>query len=111
MGRIVGPAALLASMLILSIAAASSPAAAPPHDWDRHCGSQNHPGAGWYQVRAYNTACDTARHVARHYWNSGGDRHFEGWSCRDRQIGDEVFRADCKRNRGHHQHVRFTFGA
>ena len=81
-------------------------------NWERRCGSQHDLGSGWYNVRANNTKCSTARHVARHYWNSGFDKHFEGWDCRDEQTGFETYRADCKRsNHGRKQHVRFAYGS
>ena len=36
----------------------------------------------------------------------------EGWNCRQEQIGDEVWRANCIRSKdGRHQHIRFKFGA
>jgi hypothetical protein len=62
-------------------------------DFDRarfhHCGSQNHSGAGWYHVRAHGLACAPAREVARTFWNTGGDRHFNGWTCHSHQLGEE----------------------
>ncbi|HLM31247.1 MAG TPA: hypothetical protein VK326_06250 [Solirubrobacterales bacterium] len=36
----------------------------------------------------------------------------EGWNCRQEQIDDEVWRANCIRSKdGRHQHIRFKFGA
>ncbi len=81
-----------------------------------HCGSQQHQGAGWGNVRALHTRCPTARHVARHYWKhwSHGhpDHRFEGWRCRDRQVGEELWKGRCHRTlpSGVRQRVRFEFG-
>jgi hypothetical protein len=50
--------------------------------------------------------------VAQHYKASGGDEHFNGWSCHDRQTGEEVSSVNCTRQLdGRHQHVRFEFGS
>ncbi len=41
-----------------------------------------------------------------------GENRPKGWRCSEAQIGDEVFRVNCKRTKdGEHQHVRFKFGA
>ena len=78
----------------------------------RHCGDQNHPGAGWYNVRGHNIACRNARGVARHWWNSGGDNHFDRWSCTNKPVGEELAIAECKRFRnGKFQRVKFENGA
>ena len=78
----------------------------------KHCGRKHDTAPNWYRVRAHNVGCSKARHVARHYWNSGGDSHFEGWSCHSDQIGDEVWKARCTRQRqGGLQIVRFRYGA
>ena len=92
--------------------AAVSPPAAKGGDFYKRCGSQHHAGAGWYHVRAHKVSCRVARHVARRFWNSGGDSHFEGWSCHSHQVGDEVWKARCTRQRpGRFQVVRFEYGA
>jgi excalibur calcium-binding domain-containing protein len=81
-------------------------------DFYKRCGSQHHDGAGWYHVRAHKVSCPVARHVARRFWNSGGDTHFEGWSCHSHQVGEEVWKAGCTRQRpGRFQVVRFEYGA
>jgi hypothetical protein len=109
---------LVLALLLCAFAAAyivSSAAPTPAQaggDYFERCGSQSHEGAGWYHVRAHNVSCRVARHVARYFWNSGGDTHFEGWTCDSEQIGDEVWRAKCTRyRRGRLQVVRFQYGA
>ena len=58
----------------------------------RHCGDQNHPGAGWYNVRGHN--------------------HFDGWSCTNESVGEELAIADLERFRqGKFQRVKFENGA
>jgi hypothetical protein len=106
--------ALLALMALAGVpsqTAAASPT--PNHGWDASCGSQNSPGYGWYNVKAYNVSCHVSRRrVAAHYKSSNGDHHFNGWTCNDRQTGYEVSEINCTRRlRGNHQHVRFDFGA
>lgn len=110
-GPVVRRTALIA-LVSLCILAGPAPAATPNHGWSVRCGSQPEPGAGWYNVRGFNVTCSTARHVARHFWNSGGDTRFEGWRCHHQQTGYETSRGDCTRKRsGKHQHIRFEFGA
>lgn len=78
---------------------------------NKHCGSQSGRGAGWYNVRAHNVSCREARHVARHYWHTG-DKHIEGWSCHEHQVGEELSHARCHRASPHRsQRVKFEFGA
>ena len=112
-------AAIAAGALVILLLARSAPVA---HAVDgasvtgkrtfKHCGRQHQTAPNWYRVRAYNVGCHGARHVARHYWKSGGDSHFEGWSCSSKQIGDEVWKARCTRQRqGGLQIVRFHYGA
>jgi hypothetical protein len=82
------------------------------HYW-RHCGSQNHPGAGWYHVRAHDLHCGKARAVARHYFHSlNPDAAPFGFSCHSRQTGYELANAACRREIGSRvQKVRFIYGA
>lgn len=90
-------------------------ATASAHGFDRKCG--DHPGgvgAGWYDVKSFNTKCDEARETARHYFNrfySARDSHFNGWTCHAKQKGEELFKASCVRNRSRHQHIKFEFGS
>jgi hypothetical protein len=112
------PVLLVAVLLLCAFAATYvasatvAPTPAQAGDFYKRCGSQHHGGAGWYHVRAHKVSCRVARHVARHFWNSGGDSHFEGWSCHSQQVGDEVWKARCTRQRpGRFQVVRFVYGA
>lgn len=79
----------------------------------RKCGSQNHPGAGWYHVKAHNVHCGKARSVARHVFHSfDPDPSPFGFSCTTHQVGYELSRAACRRLVGSRvQKVRFVFGA
>ena len=55
-----------------------------------------------------------ARTLADHYvFKAGGnDDGFKNWNCREKQIGDEVWRVNCHRNKdGKFQRVRFLYGA
>jgi hypothetical protein len=99
--------AIVAAALMLPLTQSST-----ANDYFKGCGSQHHGGAGWYLVRAHHVGCHTARGVARHYWNTGGDAHFRGWTCRSRQVGEELFKARCHRHHnGRFQVVRFQYGS
>jgi hypothetical protein len=110
-------AAVTAGGLVILLLATTAPIAhaagsASAQRAFKHCGRQHQTAPNWYRVRAHNVGCREARHVARHFWRSGGDSHFEGWSCHSRQIGDEVWKARCTRQRrGRLQIVRFHYGA
>ena len=90
-------------------------ASASAHGYDRKCG--DHPGgvgAGWYNVKSFNTKCHEARDTAAHYFNhyyTARDSHFNGWTCHAKQKGEELFKASCVRNRSRHQHIKFEFGS
>ena len=105
--------ALTISAAALSVAFAPGAQAgiAHNHGFENHCGSQQQPGAGWFNVRAHNVGCANARRVARRF-TFGGPGDPAGWRCRDKRIGEEAVRVDCVRNdRGQHEHVRFVVGA
>ena len=101
----------VAATLALGALPAASAIAEPAHSWEVRCGASPGPGAGWQNLRGYNTACSVARKLADAYVFEG-DRTHRGWGCRDRQVGDELFVANCTRSKdGAHQHVRFRYGA
>lgn len=76
----------------------------------RHCGSQNHDGAGWYLVKAHNAHCGTARKVARRYWH--GNQFPFSFSCQLRSVGIELAKVYCHRSQHSRiQRVRFEVGA
>jgi hypothetical protein len=116
------PRIIAAATLSMAVVALAVAAAGPGLDRASaagrfaHCGSQQRPGAGWGNVRALHTRCPTARHVARHYWkhwsHGDPDHRFEGWRCRDRQVGEELWKGRCNRtlSSGVRQKVRFEFG-
>ena len=101
----------LASILVVGVFAASASA----HGYDRNCG--DHPGgvgSGWYNVKSFNTKCHEARDTASHYYNhyyTSQDKHFNGWKCHAKQKDEELFKANCVRNRSRHQHIKFEFGS
>jgi hypothetical protein len=100
---------LMGALVMLVLLASVSPPGL--HAAVKRCGSQGHPGAGWYNVRAHNVSCREARHVARHYWHTG-DKHFEGWSCHTHRVAEELSRARCHRQAPHRfQKVKFEFGS
>jgi hypothetical protein len=105
---------MLAVALVVcgSLVAASPAAAGPGHGWDVRCGQSFDNGFGWFDLKGYNVACSVARKAANRYV-FGGDSSPKGWGrCQERQIGDEVWKVDCKRQKnGAHQHVRFKYGA
>jgi len=84
-------------LFVLSDIYTPAPVLAGP-EW-RRCGSQNHPGAGWYKVRALDVRCENARRVARKYWNTS-DRRITvngiSYRCRERQVASELFRVRCR---------------
>jgi hypothetical protein len=86
---------VILAFLALGVAAAMEASAAPPeHGWDHRCGSQARPGAGWYNVRAYNVGCRTARRVARRFtW--GGHPDTGRWHCQYKQIATEIWQTNC----------------
>jgi hypothetical protein len=76
----------------------------------RKCGDQPGRGAGWYNVKAANVKCATARKVAKQFWF--GDPGPLGFRCDSNQIGTELSRAKCVRRRsGQKQIVKFEYGA
>lgn len=87
--------------------------AANAHLYWRHCGSQNHLGAGWYHVRAHKVRCYKARHVARKWTNRGGPRYVtiddRRFRCHQRQISYETVRVRCA-SKGD-RIVKFHFGS
>jgi hypothetical protein len=106
-GLITIGAVIAATLLICTGSAAA-------HGYDRNCGSQHQSGAGWGDVKSFNTKCHEARKTARHYFHSWiGDRpdhRFNGWHCKDHRRDIELWKANCVRNRSRHQHIKFTFG-
>ena len=97
----------LVSVLVLGVCAASASA----HDYPRNCGDQSSGVyAGWSNLKSFNTKCPEARDTASHYYNSR-DKHFNGWKCHSKQLGSELFKANCVRNRSRHQHIKFLFGS
>lgn len=100
-----GVLALLLAALILG-----APPRAHAGDWER-CGDSNRHGAGWFNLRANDVACTNARKAARiHTFQQKDD--FDGWHCRDKQIGDEVWKAKChRRHNGDKQKIKFRWGA
>jgi hypothetical protein len=93
--------------LLALVSAPGAGAAAPSHGWDVRCGHSFNEGAGWWNLRGYNVACRVARKTADRY-TFGGDPNPKDWKCSDVQTGDEVFRANCIRDKGaEHQHIRF----
>jgi len=105
---------VLAAVLALcgALALASPAAAEPEHGWDVRCGESFDNGFGWFALNGYNVGCSVARKAANRYV-FGGDPSPKDWGrCRERQVGDEVWKVNCKRRKnGEHQHVRFKYGA
>ncbi|MET0926793.1 MAG: hypothetical protein ABWY90_05405 [Solirubrobacterales bacterium] len=92
--------------------AGASPASAG--HFTNKCGDGLTNGAGWWNLKTIRTACRVARTLADHYvFKAGGnDDGFKNWNCREKQIGDEVWRVNCHRNKdGKFQRVRFLYGA
>ncbi len=71
-------------------------------------------GSGWYNLKALRVACNPARKLADHYvFEAGGDDDgYKGWRCSEEQLGDELWRTKCSREKsGATQRVKFKFGA
>jgi hypothetical protein len=106
----------LVGVLGIAVAALVVPAPAAAgsgHGWQVHCGDDAQGmGYGWFDSKGFNVSCRAVRRVANHYtFGKPGDRRFNGWRCDDDQVATEIWRVDCKRRRGDHEHVRFKFGA
>ena len=104
---------ILAVVEVAGAALFAATSSASAHGFPKRCGDQPGRGAGWFDVRSYQTNCHRARAVSDYFvWESGGDHRFFGWRCDDDRIATEIWKVDCKsRKRGFHQHVRFKFGA
>jgi hypothetical protein len=118
------------AFLVSILGAALLLAATAPAAQARECGNYGYPegyggdrpvftfneivGAGVYDVRAQVARCRTARRMVRRFWAgrwsdcSPGCRR-GSFRCRDRRLGDEVFRMRCRASRG--RVVRFEYGA
>jgi hypothetical protein len=103
--------ALLATAA-LALAAGAAPASAGK--FTTKCGDGVVNGSGWYNLKTIDTACRNARKLANHYvFRAGGnDDGFKGWKCSEKQLGDELFRVNCHREkRNKFQRVRFRYGS
>ena len=71
-------------------------------------------GAGVYDIQTRVARCRTARRMVRRFWAGRWGDCTPGctrgsFTCRDRRLGDEVFRMRCTASRG--RVVRFEYGA
>jgi hypothetical protein len=102
---------ILAIAVVIPLAGAS-PASAGK--FTNKCGDGQVNGSGWYSLKTIKTSCRVARKLADHYvFEAGGNADgFKGWSCREKQLGDELWRVNCHREkRNKFQRVRFLYGA
>lgn len=98
---------LIPFLVVLASALAAPSASA---DYWRKCGSQHHPGAGWYHVKAHGIGCAKARAVARHW--RGPETSPLHFNCQYHSAGYELGNIACRRERGRLvQKVRFQVGA
>ena len=91
-----------------------APGAASAGKFTNHCGDGLENGAGWFNLKTKHASCRVARALADHYvFDAGGqDDGFKGWNCREKQVGDEVWRVNCHREKDRRfQRARFLFGA
>ena len=114
----------IATATIVALLASASPAVAAD------CGNYGFPrghqgeepiftqreifGAGVFDIRTQRTRCATARRMVRRFWDGKWGEcdpvcRRGGYTCRDRQLGDEFFRMTCRASRN--RLVRFEFGA
>lgn len=104
-------------LLALIVAAAIPVAGAGPASARgsfSQCGDGQVNGSGWYNLKALNVSCGAARKLADHYvFEAGGnDDGFKGWSCAQEQLGDELWRVRCERQKhGSDQRAKFKYGA
>jgi hypothetical protein len=118
------------SLIVLAVslaALAAGPAAAAPL---RECGNYGYPegyagdgpiftqkeivGAGVYDIQTRVARCRTARRMVRRFWADRWGDCTPGcrrgsFTCRDRRLGDELFRMRCTASRD--RVVRFEYGA
>ena len=101
------PALLIAAAVPLAGAPAASAGSFT------QCGDGQVNGSGWYNLKAENVACNPARKLADHYvFEAGGnDDGFKGWSCAEQQVGDEVWKVKCGRDKNGGQRAKFKYGA
>src|SRR3954453_14404596 len=103
-------ALVLASIALI----ASAPAGADTASAKEKCGKHIVNGSGWYRLKATKVSCKTARKLADHFvFEAGGvDDRFHDWVCAKAQVGDEVWKVQCSREKGtKDQEVGFFFGA
>ncbi len=108
--------AALAIAICAPLALAGPVAAAPPGGWTVKCGDHFINHSGWFNLKGSVVKCSVAKKVANTYvFKNGGESHgfeYNGWTCRNKQIADEVTRTRCKRDRGEQrQRIQFRFGA
>ena len=103
-------------VLIIAVAIPFAVGAAPASagKFTNKCGDGQVNGSGWYNLKTVDTSCRVARKLADHYvFEAGGSNDgYKGWSCSEKQLGDELWRTNCHReHRNKFQRVRFRFGA
>jgi len=105
---------LTALIAAAAIALVGGAAPASAGKFTTKCGDGQVNGSGWYNLKTVDTSCRVARKLADHYvFEAGGnDDGFKGWSCAEKQLGDELWRVNCHREkRGKFQRARFLYGA
>jgi hypothetical protein len=104
-----------AALVLAAVALiASAPAGADPSAAKEKCGKHIVNGSGWYRLKAEDVSCDNARKLADHFvFEAGGvDDRFHDWVCAKAQVGDEVWKVQCSREKGtKNQKVGFFYGA
>lgn len=102
---------VLCLTLVLTACGLAIPTGASAKYW-RECGDDHEQGYGWYNAKAHNTPCYTARFVANQYTFHYGESIEGGWHCGHDLIPPEGFKAKCHRNHnGTRQVVKFKGGA
>jgi hypothetical protein len=70
-------------------------------------------GSGWWNLKVQNAKCNPARNLADYYvfQGHGSADGFGNWKCSEEQVGDEVWKVKCHRDKNGGQRLKFKYGA
>jgi hypothetical protein len=114
LAKLATSSAALVLTAVALVASAPAGAGADSPSGTQKCGKHIVNGSGWYRLKATNTSCQSARKLADHFvFKAGGvDDRFHDWVCAKAQVGDEVWKVHCAREKDStNQEADFLFGA